>query len=147
MTFVLGALVLLTGAGLAVGEYKCLTADTEFYNNIGTPLFYDSEREEYVLGLFVNTPSMNIMIPVKNDYAEPISVKWYYVEPGATEKLVSEVKGIYPTPDEGVSWYELYLSEMDMGGDFPGGVYYAVVFAGNEMKEAMVIRVEYQTGD
>ena len=133
--------------GLSVGEYKYFTADTEFYNNIGTPLFYDSEREEYVLGLFVNTPSMNIMIPVKNDYAEPISVKWYYVEPGGTEKLVSEVKGIYPTPDEGVSWYELYLSEMDMGGDFPGGVYYAVVFAGDEMKEAMVIKVEYQTGD
>lgn len=133
--------------GLSVGGNVILKNDMDFYNNSGTPTFYDVNTDDFTEGVFTDTPSIYIIFPVLVEYREPFHVKWYYEEEGKDERLVAEFSDIYPDSEEGVNWYDLILSKTDLGGEIPAGEYYAVIFAGNNEEESAVIKVSYRSSN
>lgn len=130
--------------GLAVGEFDCPNKDADFYKNTGSPIFYDTDKQDYTDGTFSGVFAMVIEIPASSDYFEPLHIQWYYVGDNGQQELVADFYDIQVYSDEGVNWYDLNLSALDLGGEFRFGDYYAVVFAGDNTDEDMVVHVEYQ---
>lgn len=134
--------------GLSVGDSIYTMNDMDFYLKTDVPTFYDIEKQEYTDGTFYGTFAMDLMIPSTIDYAEPLHVRWIHVEPDGSERVVADFTDIQPASDEGVNWYELFLSTIDMGGEIPTGDYYVIVFVGNSEEEALISRIEYKlSGD
>lgn len=133
--------------GLSVGEFHFSEKDTVFHDNSGTPLFYDYEKGDYTGGTFSGVFAMVIEIPVSNDYFDPLHIQWYYVDPDGNETLVADFDNISPLSDEGLKWFELNLSALDLGGEFQFGDYYAVAYTGNIEEPSFIAHVQYNSSN